>query len=479
MHATPTQAPVSATQAVRTLRSAHIIAALCAFALLWLVDHSYERLIDVNNARRDIDVARTFIDTQISELVLAESSQRGYMLTGETRFLDTYERAVRRIQDQLDHAAAPVWRYLAGTDELTRFHQLLAQRLNELSLAIRLRGEGKVEAADFAATAESGARQTAELRRHGARLIDRTRTLLRARDAQYARLVKLSRLAFLACTLAVLIAFVRFVQQRQRLREIDALQREQLEAARDALESEVDARTRELSDLATYLQHAVESERARLARELHDELGALMTAAKLDVARLKSRLPAEPSELTDRLQHLNQTLNQAIELKRRIMDNLHPSVLGNLGLVPALEILAREFSRNAGIPVDTDFDAIEPDPDQALTIYRTVQEALTNAGRHAKARHVSITLRTTSAGIEVKIADDGVGFDATRLSRSSHGLAGMRHRLHASGGALHIASAAGRGTHITAFMPRIPPRSEDSLPATLQGQTADGTPAAP
>jgi hypothetical protein len=91
-----------------------------------------------------------------------------------------------------------------------------------------------------------------------------------------------------------------------------------------------------------------EEERGHLARELHDELGALLTAAKLDVARLKSRLGDQPPEVGQRLQHLTETLNSGIALKRRIIEDLRPSSLSNLGLTASLEILAREFSERSG-----------------------------------------------------------------------------------------------------------------------------------
>jgi len=103
-------------------------------------------------------------------------------------------------------------------------------------------------------------------------------------------------------------------------------------------------RTTSLANLATYLQQVREDERGHLARELHDELGSLLTAAKLDVARLKSRLGDQAPEALQRLQHLTETLNRGIALKRRIVEDLRPSSLSNLGLLPSLEILTREFS---------------------------------------------------------------------------------------------------------------------------------------
>ena len=156
-----------------------------------------------------------------------------------------------------------------------------------------------------------------------------------------------------------------------------------------ALEAEVAARTEQLRELAQHLQTIREDERSRLARELHDELGALLTAAKLDVARLKSRLGATITpDATERLAHLNETLNGGIALKRRIIEDLRPSSLSNLGLVAALEILLREFAARSEIEVVDELGRSSSMPAAQLTVYRLVQEALTNVVKYAKAREV-------------------------------------------------------------------------------------------
>lgn len=193
-----------------------------------------------------------------------------------------------------------------------------------------------------------------------------------------------------------------------------------------------------------------------------------MTAAKLDVARLKSKIPVEMEDLAKRLGHLNQMLNDAIALKRRIMKSLHPSALVNLGLIPALEILTREFSQNSGARVQVSLTPVDLDADRALTTYRVVQEALTNIGRHAQASHVTVQLTHRGDRLEILVADNGGGFDPTRLSRSSHGLAGMRHRLLATGGELQIESALGRGTRVIAFVPMT--KSLQTTVASLSAQ---------
>ncbi|HEY8707826.1 MAG TPA: sensor histidine kinase, partial [Burkholderiaceae bacterium] len=196
-----------------------------------------------------------------------------------------------------------------------------------------------------------------------------------------------------------------------------------------------------------------EDERNHLARELHDELGALLTAAKLDVARLKSRLGALAPEVAERLQHLSDTLNSVIVLKRRITEDLHPSSLSNLGLVAALEILVREWGHNNEVAVRSALEPVSLRPSGELTVYRLVQEALTNVSKYARASEVRVELGAIDGQVHVLVRDNGVGFDVDVPRTSAHGLLGMRYRLETEGGRLILSSTPGQGTVIEADLP--------------------------
>ena len=243
------------------------------------------------------------------------------------------------------------------------------------------------------------------------------------------------------------------------LRQAAALQRQQLasqaleRADRDRLEEEVVRRTAELTELNRHLLSAREDERSRLARDLHDELGALLTSAKLDAARLRSRLGAQAPEARERLASLVRTLDSVIALKRQIIEDLRPSALANLGLVAALEILAREFAERSGLEVTTDFAPLVLPAEAELVVFRLLQEATTNIAKHAKARHVSLSLREVGGQTVLSVSDDGVGFDVSQALRSAHGLAGMRFRVHAESGRMAVESQPGVGTTIEVCLP--------------------------
>ena len=223
---------------------------------------------------------------------------------------------------------------------------------------------------------------------------------------------------------------------------------------RDAFNRMLDRLEHERAAGASAVLHAQEEERARLARDLHDELGALLTAAKLDAARLKSRLGVLTPEAAERLLHLNQTLNSGIALKRRIIEDLRPSSLSNLGLVAALEIQAREFSDRSGIPVDVILEPVPLQPSSELMVYRLVQEAFTNIAKYAQANRIEVKLWTQAGQVHVSVRDDGVGFDTGLPRTSAHGLLGMRYRVEAEGGVMTLQSAPGQGTEVYARLPQ-------------------------
>jgi signal transduction histidine kinase len=205
------------------------------------------------------------------------------------------------------------------------------------------------------------------------------------------------------------------------------------------------------------LQTAREDERGRIARELHDELGALLTAAKLDAARLKRSLAeVHNPEIDERLAHLTGTLNDGIGLKRRIIEDLRPSSLSNLGLKAAVEILATELGQRAELKIRTDIEPFELDEAAEITLYRMVQESLTNVAKYAHADEVDVRMVREGDQIIATVRDNGRGFDADRVRGSAQGLVGMRYRVQARGGRLQISSSPGQGTTVSAVVPATP-----------------------
>jgi signal transduction histidine kinase len=389
---------------------------------------------------------------RVLQLVLdAETGSRGYLLTGDPRYLEPYNAAVADIGKQLDALRIA---YTPNADEFSTLAQLtrnVQRKLAEMELSVRMRKQGNEDAWKFVLMTDVGKEHMEE----ATKLITSATARMEVSQVQVRRSLMLSRIGIAAVTMAGLLAFYLYLRQTTALKLAGEEQQKVLQQERDLLERQVRERTATLAELATHLQQVREEERGHLARELHDELGALLTAAKLDVARLKSRLGTQSApEIAQRLQHLTDALNSGIALKRRIIEDLRPSSLSNLGLTASLEILAREFSERSGVEITTGLEPVELDESRQLTVYRLVQESLTNVGKYADAKQVEISVRNYENHVEVDIRDDGKGFNVTEVRPSTHGLAGMRHRVEAAGGRLMVSSTIGEGTRISAVLPK-------------------------
>jgi signal transduction histidine kinase len=193
------------------------------------------------------------------------------------------------------------------------------------------------------------------------------------------------------------------------------------------------------------------------------------------VARLKSRLTSPTPEIAERLQHLSDGLNSGIALKRRIIEDLRPSSLSNLGLVAALEILVREWSQRANTPLESTLEPVRLRASGELTVYRLVQEALTNISKYAQATEVEVRMFANAGIVHVSVRDNGIGFDTAAQHASAHGLLGMRYRLETEGGELRLESTPGQGTLIQADLPESSDPSEDGIAGGMVLEAGEGT----
>jgi signal transduction histidine kinase len=430
------------------------LAVLAAVALIGINEAGYWQSIEAADEIEQAQRTRGALHKLLQQMLDAETGQRGFLLTGDPRYLEPYSTATADINQNLD----ALHKMFAGQpQELLGFAKLAShtsQKLAEMDVSVRLRKQGNEEAWKFVLTTDVGKEHMDAIRDQSTTLITAATNRMERAQVQIGKSLHLARMGIAVVTLVGLLAFYMYLRQSNALKLVDQRQQEALEKERDRLGRLVKERTASLTELATHLQQVREDERGHLARELHDELGSLLTAAKLDVARLKSKLGADSPEMTQRLQHLTDTLNSGIALKRRIIEDLRPSSLSNLGLVASLEILAREFAERSGLAVTTDLEAVELDPSRQLTLYRLVQESLTNVGKYAQAKQVTISLQNFEHHVSVEVQDDGTGFDAATIRPTAHGLAGMRHRVEAAGGRLSIASGQGAGTRISAVLPK-------------------------
>lgn len=235
------------------------------------------------------------------------------------------------------------------------------------------------------------------------------------------------------------------------------------------LESEVQSRLDETLDARQQLQNlsarlvdAQERERRAISRELHDEVGQSLSAVLVELSNMVAVLPKDQAAPLEHAAMIRDLTDRSLSAVRNMALLLRPSMLDDLGLVPALEWQARETSRRTGMDVLVAADDVPDElPELHKTcVYRVVQEALNNAARHAEATKVRVVVRMEEGGLRISVQDDGGGFDTVR--QRGLGLLGMSERVSNLNGRFEIQSSQGEGTLIQVFLP-LAPRAQGAV----------------
>jgi signal transduction histidine kinase len=219
------------------------------------------------------------------------------------------------------------------------------------------------------------------------------------------------------------------------------------------LASRLAVRTQDLAHLSGLMVQQHEAERRRLSRELHDETAQTLSAVKLEIGMLRE---GASDATTGRLDHVLKLVDDGIRGIRRVMNDLRPALLDDLGLVPAIRSLADDMRGRSALIVDVDLPASTPRlaPEAELALFRAAQEALANVVRHAGATRVVLRLREEEGRLRLSVSDDGRGLPDAGADRSSRlGLAGMRERITALGGQTSVEAARPTGVTVTVELP--------------------------
>jgi len=392
-----------------------------------------------------------------SELVNAEAGQRGFLITGKESYLEPYYKALPRINELMAQIRA---NYAEDRDGLRMFgdtSRLISSKLNEMALTL-VYGKRDLEVALDLVRTDYGKQTMDNARRGLENLLAREAGSVSHRLEGADRDVQLSRYGIALLTAINIMLLVAIgLGHARRLSQAEA-ERSQLEEEGVRLDRKVRARTRQLSALAGHLQRVTEDEKTRLARELHDELGAILTAIKLDLHWVRRRVQDTQPEAAEKLARVMLHVDQGIQIKRRLIEDLRPTVLLNLGLRAALCQLVEDVgTRNnweTEVRVPEDLPPLRDDA--AIALYRIVQESLTNASKYSEARHVRVWLDFTTTQLTLTVRDDGKGmppdFDAGSTS-GHHGLLGMEQRVTALGGSMRIDSSPSSGVSIRVEVP--------------------------
>jgi len=403
-----------------------------------------------------------------------ESAQRGYLLTGDTSYLAPYKRAEPQIDAALDRLREVYGNADATVVQRRRLRSLAGEKMGEMAATVALaESKGLARAVDVVRT-NVGHRTMDELRKI-------TTDMQRAEDAELdeanSRLhtdLRLSRWitaagALLNVVLVLVASRLVYMDLRRRARQEADLRDQKFN-----LERQVETRTQELAALSTHLQEISEQEKSALSRELHDELGGLLVSARMDLSWIQKRLQVDDPAIKQRFQRIHESLSAGVDLKRRVVEELRPTLLDNMGLFAALRWQLKAACTRSGAKCTESYpqDELQFTPQAAIGIFRTVQESLTNILKHAQAKSIDLSVAALNDFLVLQISDDGKGLPAPRLRAiGSHGLASMRHRIMALGGQWEINGKEGGGTIITVRIPlsrillqEMPEEMRDEMP---------------
>lgn len=256
-------------------------------------------------------------------------------------------------------------------------------------------------------------------------------------------------LLFIAASLVVIL----LTESRERALEL-------LAEKNEFLEREVTERKRaqeQLQDLTERLNSVREEERTHVAREIHDVLGQMLLVLKMDLTWLRKRLPREEDGLRQRTDAMAGQIDELVQVVQRVTADLRPDLLDNLGIAAAVEWEVREFTKRSRIKTMVDVANVDKDVvdgERATTMFRILQEALTNVARHAKASEVDVILKKEAGWLTLTVEDNGKGIRNDELtSPRSLGLLGMKERVRPFGGQVIITGKPRQGTTVLATIP--------------------------
>jgi len=433
-----------------------LIALGFVLGLAWLVVSQFQSASsqDAFSALRAQSDRTQQLDALLVRLLDAESGVRGYLLTEDPMLLRPLYEGRDEVEEALRALRADASQRGSSEQAIDELETAINVRWARLTQVVTQQNQPTVVHPDQPTGPELSAAIRTQLTEMRAETVKEINAALSHSFDRFAH----ARGRNLALGLGILVLLALLVVMGLREERLRQSLSEMLHSENERLQRQVAARTGELRDLANYLTNAREAEQERLARELHDELGSLLTAAKLDASWIARKLPDDAMvPLQSRFDRLFDTLGQVIALKRKVVANLRPPLLSDLGLMEALRSLAQSggVGENDGevrlhFPVELPMLA----PDVSLALYRITQEALTNVRRYARASEVDIVLEVAEDELVLEVRDNGVGFDPSKRQANRHGLVGMAHRAQMMAGDLQVRSAPGRGTTIRVSVPR-------------------------
>jgi signal transduction histidine kinase len=431
------------------------LAVLLNVVALYTAERGFRELRETAAWVRHTLVAENRVERLYRLAVDAETGQRGYLLTSDSAFLEPYLRSRGQIKERLNELRDLTADNPAQTSRLAKVDALLATRFEQMEQTIALKRD----------QAEETIRDTL-LSRRGNAVMDSLRLVLdemlaeeRAQqdlrlhafvqDQETVRFVFFVEVAINVVLVVLGVAFLAREAGRRR-REIHEAQQNTARLA-----AAVQGRTEELTELSHYLQRLQEDEKSTIARDIHDDLGGRLAAAKIDLQLLADKIGTDHAQ-QPRIARIMAGIDDAVLMKRRIIERLRPTVLDSLGIGPALKWQCTQYSNRWGTACRAELhdENLRLSTDYSTTFYRVAQEALTNISKYANAKNIVLSLLKDKGDWVLRVVDDGVGIDpGARHNATPHGVVSMRERARAVGGIFSIEGTPGRGTVVEVRVP--------------------------
>ena len=424
-------------------------------AALYTAEQRFAELRDAGNWVRHTQDAENLIAHIYRKTVDAETGQRGFLLTQDETYLNPYLDARIEIPKDLAALGALTQDNPVQVVQLATINKLMAARIDQMERSLKHKRDRDDDAIREFLSSHEGMVTMTSLRLALDGMAAEEKTQYQRRSGLLSQNQNQLRRGFLLLVglnlLLVTLGGI-FLNQEARRRRNDA---QETEGRNVQLAQAVNERTAELTGLSHHLQRLQEEEKAKLAREIHDELGGTLAAAKIDLQLISDKLSGGDAQRS-RLVRIMSAIDDTIQVKRRIIEDLRPTLLDNLGIGAALKWQCSQFSKRWNIPcrIETPDDSLRLSPAYSIAFYRVVQEALTNISKYALAKNVTVSLVRDGDRWTLRIADDGVGIDAsTQHNTTAHGLVSMRERARALGGEFSVRGQPGRGTVVEIRVP--------------------------
>ena len=432
-----------------------MLAAGLNVAALYTAERRFAELRDAGEWVRHTQDAANLIARIYRRAIDAETGQRGFLLTQDLTYLNPYVEARADVPKDLEALGRLTSDNPVQVAQFATVRKLIETRFVQMERSLALKREGDDEAFRQLLASPEGTVTMASLRLalDGMAAEERTqneRRILALIENQNQLRRGFYLVAGLNLLLVTLGGIVLNQESRRRRREAAEAEERSVQ-----LGHAVNERTAELTGLSHHLQRVQEDEKAKIAREIHDELGGTLAAAKIDLQLISDKLPKDDIHRT-RLVRIMSAIDDTIQVKRRIIEDLRPTLLDNLGIGAALKWQCSQFTKRWNIPcrVEMQDDALRLSPAYSIAFYRVVQEALTNVTKYAQAKNVSVSLLRGGDHWTLRIADDGVGMDTSAPhNNTAHGLVSMRERARALGGEFTVRGQPGRGTVVQITVP--------------------------